>query len=119
MDFWDADLGIAGKILVTGQDAELTACQRIVNGTQAMTIYKPLSRCARAAAELAAKLARGKPIITRGALPNGKVQVPSIFVDVVLVTKDNMMETVVRDGFHPFDEIYRGTAERQRPNGSQ
>ena len=113
------DEGIAGKILVTGQDAELTACQRIVNGTQAMTIYKPLSRCARAAAELAAKLARGKPIIARGALPNGKVQVPSIFVDVVLVTKDNMMETVVRDGFHPFDEIYRGTAERRRPNGSQ
>ena len=35
--------GLAGKILVTGQDAELSACQRIVNGTQAMTIYKPLS----------------------------------------------------------------------------
>jgi len=111
--------GIAGKILVTGQDAELTACQRIVNGTQAMTIYKPLTRCARAAADLAAKLARGKPIIARSALDNGKVQVPSILVDVVLVTKDNMMESVVKDGFHPFDEIYKGMAEPRRPKSSE
>jgi D-xylose transport system substrate-binding protein len=107
--------GIAGKIRVTGQDAELTACQRIVNGTQAMTIYKPLSRCARSAAELAVKLAQGKPIIARSALDNGKAQVPSMFVDVVSVTKDNMMESVVKDGFHPFDEIYKGVDEGQRP----
>jgi D-xylose transport system substrate-binding protein len=84
-----------------------------------MTIYKPLSRCARAAAELAVKLAQGKPIIARGALHNGKVQVPSIFVDVVPVTRDNMMESVVKDGFHPFDEIYKGLAEGQRPKGSE
>jgi len=51
--------GLAGKIIVTGQDAELPACQRIVNGTQAMTIYKPLKNLAQRAAELSVKLARG------------------------------------------------------------
>src|SRR5882672_10927432 len=105
--------GVAGKILVTGQDAELTACQRIVNGTQAMTIYKPLSRCARSAAELAVKLAQGKPIVARSALDNGKAQVPSIFVDVVPVTKDNMLDSVVKDGFHSFEEVYKGVAQKE------
>jgi D-xylose transport system substrate-binding protein len=107
--------GVAGKILVTGQDAELTACQRIANGTQAMTVYKPLSRCARLAAELAVKLAKGSPIIARSSLDNGKTQVPSIFVDVVSVTRDNLMDSVVKDGFHRFEEIYKGLAGSQRP----
>jgi D-xylose transport system substrate-binding protein len=107
--------GLAGGILVTGQDAELTACQRIVNGTQAMTIYKPLARYARSAAELAVKLAQGKPIVARSALDNGKIQVPAIFVDVVSVTKDNMLDSVVKDGFHSFDQVYKGVSERERP----
>ncbi|HYQ15410.1 MAG TPA: substrate-binding domain-containing protein, partial [Polyangiaceae bacterium] len=50
--------GLAGKKLVTGQDAELVACQRIVNGTQSMTIYKPLKSLATSAAELAVKVAK-------------------------------------------------------------
>src|SRR6266404_6926045 len=54
--------GLAGKIFVTGQDAELSACQRIVNGTQAMTIYKPLSQLAKQAAEAATNMAKSKPI---------------------------------------------------------
>src|SRR5258708_22617744 len=54
--------GIAGKVVVTGQDAELAACQRIMAGTQAMTIYKPLPRLAAQAAELAVKLAPHQPV---------------------------------------------------------
>ena len=38
--------GLAGKVIVTGQDADLAACQRIVAGTQSMTIYKPLKQLA-------------------------------------------------------------------------
>ncbi len=100
--------GLAGKILVTGQDAELSACQRIVNGTQAMTIYKPLSQLAKQAAETAIKMARGRPIVASGKTNNGKVDVPSILLDVVVVTKDNMKDTVIKDGFHKEAEIYRG-----------
>ena len=55
--------GLAGKVLVTGQDAELVACQRIVDGTQAMTIYKPLQTLAQGAAELAVRMASGKAVV--------------------------------------------------------
>ena len=104
--------GLAGKILVTGQDAELAACQRIVAGTQAMTIYKPLSQLAGQAAEVAMKLARRRPFIARDAIHNGRTEVPSVLLDVVSVTASNMEETVIKDGFHSREAIYRATAPR-------
>ncbi len=91
--------GLAGKILVTGQDAEKAACQRIVAGAQSMTIYKPLKELASKAAEAAVKLAQRRPIVARAELDNGKVKVPSIFLEVISVTKDNLRETVIADGF--------------------
>ena len=105
--------GLAGKVLVTGQDAELSACQRIVNGTQAMTIYKPLSQLAKQSAEAATKMARSKPVFALGKINNGKIEVPSILLDVVVVTKENMMDTVVKDGFHKAAEVYRSLPEAQ------
>lgn len=106
--------GLAGKILVTGQDAELSACQRIVNGTQAMTIYKPLTQLAKQAAEAATKMARSKPVFALGKIDNGKTDVPSILLDVVVVTKDNIMDTVIKDGFHTAAEVY-GAQPPQSP----
>jgi D-xylose transport system substrate-binding protein len=106
--------GLAGKILVTGQDAELSACQRIVNGTQAMTIYKPLSQLAKQAAEVALKMAKGKPVVAPGKIKNGKIDLPVILLDVVVVTKDNMMDTVIKDGFHKAAEVYSGTPPVQQ-----
>ena len=47
------EAGLAGKVAVTGQDADLVACQRILAGTQSMTVYKPVHHLARRAAELA------------------------------------------------------------------
>jgi D-xylose transport system substrate-binding protein len=102
--------GIAGRVLVTGQDAELSACQRIVNGTQAMTVYKPVAKLAAKAAEAAVALAKGKPIIAETAIPNGKIDVATILVDVVVATKDNMMATVIKDGFHSRQQVYQETA---------
>lgn len=104
--------GLAGKVLVTGQDADLAACQRIVGGTQAMTIYKPLTQLATQAAEVAVKLATGKPIVAKSQLNNGKMDVPSVLLEVVSVTKENLEETVVADGFHPQEAIY-GSASPQ------
>ncbi len=83
------------------------ACQRIVGGTQSMTIYKPLKKLAEHAAEFAVKLAQRRPVIATGAYDNGQIQVPTVQVDGVAVTKDNLRETVVVDGFHPADAIYR------------
>jgi len=107
--------GLMGKVLVTGQDAELAASQRIVEGSQAMSIYKPIKSLATTAADLAVKLATGKPLIAPNELNNGKVMVPSVFLPVTVVTKDNMMQSVIADGFHSFDDVYRNVPEDQRP----
>ena len=92
--------GLAGKVLVTGQDADLAACQRILRGTQAMTVYKPLKNLAGLAARVAVEVARGGKPATTATLNNGLKDVPSIFEQVVSVDRDNLMSTVVADGFH-------------------
>jgi len=98
--------GLAGKVQVTGQDADLAACQRIAHGSQTMTIYKPIAKLASGAAELAVKLASGKPIIAREAVANGKTDVPDVLLDIVTVTKDNLRETVIKDGFRKESDIF-------------
>jgi D-xylose transport system substrate-binding protein len=98
--------GLSGKILVTGQDAELVACQRIVGGTQSMTIYKPLKKLAGNAAEVAVKMAQGKPVIAAQTVNNGLVDVPSVLGDIYAVDKTNMMETVIKDGFQSKEAVY-------------
>ncbi len=107
--------GLMGKVLVTGQDAELAAVQRIVDGSQAMTIYKPIRKLAREAAELAVKLAGKKPLITREGLDNGQVIVPSVFLPIITVDKENMVQTVIDDGFQSYDDVYRNVPVAQRP----
>jgi len=101
--------GLAGKIVVTGQDADLAGCQRIVNGTQAMTVYKPVKLLANQAAEVAVKLARRIPIIARAETGNGQLAVPTILINIIAVTKDNMRGTVIKDGFRKEADVYQGT----------
>lgn len=98
--------GLAGKVLVTGQDADLAACQRIAAGTQTMTVYKPLKNLAPKAAELAVKLAQKKPIVAKAEVENGKLPVPSVLLDIVAVTKENLKDTVIKDGFRKEAEVY-------------
>jgi D-xylose transport system substrate-binding protein len=100
--------GLAGKVIVTGQDADLAACQRIVHGTQTMTVYKPLTRLAAEAAAVAVKLAQRRPIIARDETDNGKTKVPSVLLDIVAVTKENMRDTVIKDGFRKEADVYQG-----------
>lgn len=99
--------GLAGKVLVTGQDADLASCQRIVEGTQSMTIYKPIKNLATVAADLAVKMARREVIVAKQELPNGKVNVPSIFLPIHVVDKDSLESTVIADGFHTRESIYK------------
>ncbi|MET0791055.1 MAG: substrate-binding domain-containing protein [Polyangiaceae bacterium] len=98
--------GINGKVVVTGQDAELVAVQRIVAGEQSMTIYKPVLELAKRAAETAVALATGKTVVAKAELDNGKLKVPTILLDVVTVTKENVDATIVKDGFHSREAIY-------------
>ena len=97
--------GLGGKVIVTGQDADLAACQRILRGTQAMTVYKPLKDLAALAARVAVDVAKGRKPTTAATLDNGLKQVPSLFERVISVDKENMMSTVVADGFHKAEEL--------------
>ncbi len=99
--------GLSGKILVTGQDADLAACQRIAAGSQSMTIYKPVKQLATAAADLAYKLATQRPILAKHETPNGKHPVPSVWLDVTTVTQDNLRATVIADGFRKEEDVFR------------
>ena len=96
---------LAGKVLVTGQDADLVAVQRILAGTQHMTIYKPIKVIAAKAAELAVKMAKGKPVVASSQIDNGFRKVPSVLLDVTVVTKENIEETVIADGFHSKGDV--------------
>ncbi|MDD2706921.1 MAG: substrate-binding domain-containing protein [Verrucomicrobiae bacterium] len=95
-----------GKVLVTGQDADLVACQRIARGSQTMTIYKPVKRLATRAAELAVAMGARKPVVANGETPNGRRNVPSVLLEVLAVDRDNLRSTVVADGFHKEEEVF-------------
>ncbi|MFW6050735.1 MAG: sugar ABC transporter substrate-binding protein [Myxococcota bacterium] len=110
-----AEEGLAGKKIVTGQDAELVACQRVVRGTQSMTIYKPLATLAETAADAAVKLVRGGVVVADRRVDNGHQEVPAVLTDVVTVTSENLLDAVVASGFHPYDAVYRGIPEADRP----
>jgi len=107
--------GYAGKKLVTGQDADVVACQRIVSGLQAMTIYKPVHTLASNAAELSVRLARRQVVVAKQSTDNGKLLVPSALSEVVTVTRENILQTVVKDGYHSYEDVYRGVPENARP----
>ncbi len=98
--------GLAGKIPVSGQDAELAAAQRIVSGTQHLTVYKPLNMLAEKAAELAVKLAKGENIVADRKINNGKIEVPSVLLAPIAVNKNNLDETIIKDGFHSREDVY-------------
>jgi D-xylose transport system substrate-binding protein len=90
------------KIPVTGQDAELAGIQRIVAGEQYMTVYKAIKPEAEAAAQLAYDLLNGtKPAgdLVNGQTDNGAGQVPSVLLQPVAVTQDNINDTIIKDGF--------------------
>ncbi len=99
--------GLAGKIPVAGQDGDLAAAQRIIQGTQTMTVYKPIRRLTEVAAELAVRLAKGKQIDEIQKINNGKMEVPSVLLTPIAVDKANMDETIISDGFHSKEDVYR------------
>src|ERR1044071_2616691 len=87
---------LAGKVLVSGQDADLAALQRIVAGKQTMTVYKPVHLLAQKAAEAAVALARGEKPDAPVRINNGKIDVPSILLEPVVVDKNNLADTVLK-----------------------
>ena len=102
-----AEQGLAGQIPVAGQDAELAGVQRIVDGTQTMTVYKPIRSLADKAAELAVGLARGERAGASRKVNNGKTEVPSVLLPPIAVDRTNVEETIIADGFHTREDVFR------------
>jgi D-xylose transport system substrate-binding protein len=98
--------GLAGKVLVTGQDAQKDACQRIVKGTQTMTIYKPIQPLAFGAVDAAVKLAHHESVQTTDKINNGKKDVPSMLFEPIAVDKSNIDSTIIKDGYHTHADVY-------------
>jgi len=107
---------LAGKVLVSGQDADLAAIIRILDGTQTMTVYKPIGLQARSAAEAAVNLAAGAPIKNAVSMGNGTKTVQAIFQSPILVTKDNVKQTVIKDGFQNLETIQKSLPREKWPN---
>ena len=106
---------LVGKVLVTGQDAELAACQRIARGEQTMTIYKPIQPLAFSAVDNAIKLAHKEKIDAPDHINNDKIDVPAILQTPIAVDKDNMVDTVIKDGYHTMEEVYQGIPKDKWP----
>lgn len=98
----------AGDILVVGQDADLAACQRIVEGTQVMTVYKPVERLATRAAEEAVALAKGEKVAGDDVtlIDSGAYKVPYIGLEPIRVNRDNIDEVIIGSGFHLKEDVY-------------
>lgn len=98
----------AGDILVVGQDADLAACQRIVEGMQVMTVYKPVERLATRAAEEAVALAKGGEITGEDVvlIDSGAYRIPYIGLEPISVNRDNIDEVIIGSGFHLKEDVY-------------
>jgi D-xylose transport system substrate-binding protein len=105
---------LAGKVLVSGQDADLSAVICIAQGTQSMTVYKPVSNEAAVAAEEAVRLAKGEATRANKVRSNGKLGVPTILLKPMVVTRDNIKTTVVKDGFQTLQRINQGLSQGQQ-----
>ncbi|WP_240136712.1 substrate-binding domain-containing protein [Streptomyces sp. MUM 178J] len=118
---YSANDGMAGGIItalqgggfsklppVTGQDAELSGVQRIVAGEQYMSVYKPYAPEAAAAAEMAVALAKGEKLdaIAKDTVDSPTTKgVPTVLVPVVSLTKENIKDTVIKDGVYTVQDI--------------
>lgn len=103
---------MAGNVIVTGQDADLAACQRIVEGTQTMTVYKPVDKLAKSAAQYAVKLARGEKIDVETRIHDGSHEVPFVRLEPIAVTRDNIDEIIIDGGFQSKEEVYLNVPEK-------
>lgn len=102
-----ASQGLAGKVPITGQDAELAAAKRIVEGTQSMTVFKDTRMLGEAAVQCALKMVKGEDLGVNGKVNNNKLDVPSILLTPVAVDKTNIDEILVNSGYLKKEDVYK------------
>jgi len=101
------DQKLSGKVFVSGQDADLAGVERLFDGTQLMTVYKPVGKEARTAAEAAVRLARHQEV-EGTSVRNGDRTTKAILLPPVAVTAQNAKDTVFKDGFQKPEVVKQG-----------
>jgi len=107
--------GLAGNVVMTGMDAETVALQRIVEGKQSMTILFDDFAIARALVDTAIQAATGQEVATNGLTNNGFEDVPSVLIESLAITKDNINEKVIDAGFSTVEDVYANVPKDQWP----
>ncbi|MBQ8305857.1 MAG: substrate-binding domain-containing protein [Blautia sp.] len=101
---------MAGEVMVVGQDGDLAACQRIVEGTQTMTAFKSVESLAQEAAGYAVAMAKGEMDVreeeTLDTMENGYEDVPTLLLTPVAVMKSNMKQVIIDGGVHSLEDVY-------------
>ena len=113
--------GLAGKVAVSGQDADLEACRNVAKGLQTVTVYKPIKKIAELSAHIAVMMAWGNDLSTIDMILSGGEswdaqmkgfrdaevgKTATAFIAPIPVTKENLDQTVIADGFHSDEEVY-------------
>ncbi|MCR5436761.1 MAG: substrate-binding domain-containing protein [Treponema sp.] len=97
-------------ICICGQDADIAACQNIIQKDQDFTVYKPISKLAELTAEYAVNLANGKTISEldiKDTINNGSRDIPVVWLEPQIVDESNMDKVIIESGFHSHNEVYR------------
>jgi D-xylose transport system substrate-binding protein len=103
------------KVPVVGMDADLSACKKVAEGQQLMTVYKPITLLAASAVKYSIMMAKGENINVIGRISDGKYNVPYYKIEPIAVNKGNMVSTVIKDGFHKMSDVYMNIPESDWP----
>ncbi|MDF1549729.1 MAG: substrate-binding domain-containing protein [Bacteroidales bacterium] len=104
--------GLNKKLPLTGQDADLAACWRIMNDEQCMTVYKPSKLIALSCAEMVFKILKHQNVEGLTLKNNGRKDVPCLYIDPIIVDKSNLQSTIVADDLYTIEEIQNYTEEK-------
>ncbi len=105
----------AGEVTVVGQDGDLAACQRIVEGSQTMTVFKSVEKLAETAAEYAVQMAREEKLEKiNTTIHDGIGEIPSCLLTPISVTSENMDEVIIDGGFHSSEDVYLNVPEKSQ-----
>lgn len=102
-----SEYGLVGDVKVVGHDADISACQRIVEDKQLMTVYKPLKNLAEGSIDLVYNMLTQESVEFDAYINDGTYDVPFVKFDVIPVSKENMRDTIIKDFFHSEEDVYR------------
>ena len=102
---WDLD----GKAIITGQDAQIESVRDIAAGKQHITMYHPFKEIGYTAAEVAIALIKGERLDDFNVVytDNGLKEVPTVQINSIPVTRDNLDLVLIEGGVYTRDEVYR------------